>query len=166
MKRPDRERFWEKVNKDGPVARPGLTPCWLWAFGKNTRGYAMFWMCGSSRRAHRVAFELAGHKIPHGLTLRHVCDVRHCVRVSHLALGTQRENMADREDRGRGARGTRNGKSKLTMEKAADIRKRRAAGESLRAVAAMYNISISTVSAVTAGKIWEAPWVLRLPKKD
>lgn len=35
----DRERFWSKVNKAGPVVKAELGACWSWEAGKNGKGY-------------------------------------------------------------------------------------------------------------------------------
>ena len=49
------QRFWEKVNKDGPVpeACPDLGCCWCWTGSLFTdSGYGQFWLDGTNRRAH------------------------------------------------------------------------------------------------------------------
>src|SRR5581483_10128599 len=42
------ERFWEKVDKDGPAPdyAPQLGPCWIWTAGRNPRGYGRFSLGG------------------------------------------------------------------------------------------------------------------------
>lgn len=46
-------------------------------------------------------WEQANGPIPKGMCVLHRCDVRHCVNPNHLWLGTQRENIADRDAKGR-----------------------------------------------------------------
>jgi hypothetical protein len=101
------DRFWEKVNKRGPVPkhRPKLGPCWVWTGGKSDTGYGLFWQSGGVARAHRVAWELERGPIPSGLDVLHACDNPACVRPSHLSVGTKSENASDREAKGRGGRG-------------------------------------------------------------
>lgn len=91
------ERFWAKVNKDGPVPaqRPELGPCWLWTSQYDTRGYGKFRQ-GNKRRkyhiAHRWAYlDLIG-AIPAGLELDHLCKTHACVNPSHLEPVTHAEN--------------------------------------------------------------------------
>lgn len=48
-----------------------------------------------------------GTEPPEGICVLHTCDTPGCVRPSHLWLGTQLENIADRESKGRGRSGIR-----------------------------------------------------------
>jgi hypothetical protein len=83
----DAQRFWSKVNK--------TETCWLWTAGKNTDGYGVFHLSEPKRlvRAHRWAYIAILGPIHNGLTLDHLCRVRHCVNPSHLEPVTDRENL-------------------------------------------------------------------------
>jgi hypothetical protein len=72
--------------------------CWLWTGGKHINGYGGF----RNKYAHRVSFELFKTKIPKGLCVLHVCDVRHCVNPEHLWLGTKKDNTQDMIKKKRG----------------------------------------------------------------
>lgn len=101
-RRPAADRFWEKVDKAGPVM-PGMdTPCWVWtgAIGGGDYGYFMVVSPyeGHAQRAHRVAYELLVGPIPDGLVLDHLCFNTRCVNPTHLEPVTQYENVM----RGRG----------------------------------------------------------------
>jgi hypothetical protein len=89
------DRFWAKVNRDGPapIHRPELGSCWLWIAGSSQNGYGLFWWDGSMKYAHRVAFEQLVGSVPAGLDLDHLCRVRDCVRPAHLEPVTRRENL-------------------------------------------------------------------------
>jgi hypothetical protein len=68
--------------------------CWLWAGNDDCRGgYGRFFFNGTTRIAHRVAYELFRGPIPPGLQLDHRCRVRCCVNPDHLEPVTRRENM-------------------------------------------------------------------------
>ena len=71
--------------------------CWLWQGHIQKYGYGHFgWKHADGRwgprRAHRVAYELFVGPIPDGLTIDHLCGVRHCVNPAHLRAVTQRVN--------------------------------------------------------------------------
>ena len=86
---PSLERFLSHIEVQ-PVSR-----CWLWTAGTQ-RGYGHFRVGarGSKKvRAHRFAYELWVGPIPKGLTLDHLCRVRHCVNPDHLEAVTQGENV-------------------------------------------------------------------------
>jgi len=58
----------------------------------SAEGYGTFYLDGRSQKAHRVAYELLVGPIPEGLTLDHLCRVRHCVNPDHLEPVTRLEN--------------------------------------------------------------------------
>ena len=84
------ERFWTKVNKNGPLWQG--TNCWLWE-GCVARGYGLFWQDGKLMTAHRVAYQMMISSIPPKLQIDHLCRVRHCVNPSHMEPVTPRENV-------------------------------------------------------------------------
>jgi hypothetical protein len=92
------DRFWEKVLK--------TTDCWIWTGARNRKGYGRFSVRVGERiknyRAHRFAWEMAhGEAPPTNRELCHTCDVRECVKPSHLFIGTHGENMEDAQRKGR-----------------------------------------------------------------
>lgn len=91
------DRFWQKVEV--------TDTCWLWSGATDRDGYGKLEFKGRHYRPHRLAYELTQGSIPDGLLLRHTCDNRLCVRPGHLIPGTQQDNIQDREDRSRTAKG-------------------------------------------------------------
>jgi hypothetical protein len=90
------ERFWEKVNKTGPIPSfaPELGRCWLWT-GTAPNGYGQIRLGNASAgkaKSHRVAYEFVHGAIPEGMTIDHLCRVPLCVRVDHLEAVPQRIN--------------------------------------------------------------------------
>jgi hypothetical protein len=107
------ERFWSKVNKNGPTMPNMKTCCWVWTGWKLKRkwNYGRFDLLPErkNRGAHQVSWELSNGPIPVGLSVCHHCDNPPCVRPDHLWLGTHQQNLQDRDAKGRQARGINSG---------------------------------------------------------
>src|SRR3990167_7750192 len=91
---PPIERFWRSVKK--------TSTCWLWMASKDTNGYGQFNIKGTATLVHRFSYELHKGKIPrhnsyHGICVLHTCDIPNCVNPDHLILGTQIDNIKDRD---------------------------------------------------------------------
>lgn len=95
------ERFWSRVDRSaGPDA------CWPWVGGTfHSFGYGVMKFNGKNHGAHRIAYELSNGPIPNGLCVCHACDNPPCCNPVHLWVGTNVENTADRNSKGRNARG-------------------------------------------------------------
>jgi len=72
------------------------TGCWLWAKSIRPDGYAYGWDGNQKCLAHRLAYEAFKGPIPKGLTIDHLCVVRHCVNPNHLEAVTGEENTLRR----------------------------------------------------------------------
>ena len=95
------QRFEEKVF----VAAGLANSCHLWTAQTDKDGYGQFSVVPSEKyQAHRFAYKLYVGLIPAGKVVMHTCDVRCCVNPDHLRVGTQADNMADMEAKGRSRR--------------------------------------------------------------
>jgi HNH endonuclease len=80
--------------------------CHLWTGDSNDLGYGRVRSSVAPYRtiyAHRVVWSHANGPIPDGMEVCHSCDNPGCVRLSHLFLGTHRDNLVDMRDKGRWA---------------------------------------------------------------
>ena len=90
-------RFMTKINK---------TPsgCWEWIASTDRDGYGNFNYPTSTstiKRAHRASYDYFYGGIPEGMQVLHKCDNPPCVNPTHLYLGSNQQNVNDREDRNR-----------------------------------------------------------------
>lgn len=132
----DATRFWSKVDRRNP------DECWYWQAGKNSDGYGSFSVKHKTLKSHKVAYTLSKGE-PNGLHVLHTCDNRACCNPAHLFLGTNKDNVADRESKGRGVRlkGSSHGMSKLSFEQVKEIRERyKAGGISQQKLAKAYSV--------------------------
>lgn len=84
--RPLSEKFWEKVNKNGPISeyRPDFDPCWLWTAAVNAKGYGIMCVKNGTTMAHRISYNIHLGQVPSGKQIDHLCRVRNCVNPKHL----------------------------------------------------------------------------------
>lgn len=69
--------------------------CHLWKAAVDQDGYGRIGVNGKNRLAHRTVWEQSHGTIPPGLHILHFCDNRACVRIDHLWIGTNLENVFD-----------------------------------------------------------------------
>ena len=82
----------------------------------------------------------------------HTCDNPHCINPEHLKLGTHKENMADRQCKGRTKIGSECGKAKFTDEQIHYIRF--ISTESIAVLAKKYNVNETTIRKIRKGKTY------------
>jgi hypothetical protein len=171
IKCPDRiltalERFEKRIDKTPGHGRNG--DCWIWTALTTNGGYGILVDNYERIRTHRFAWELENGPIPEGMQVLHHCDNPPCCRVSHLFLGTDADNVADKIAKGRGPDmkavslyrqnpvGERNGRAILTWEIVRAIRDDRVSlGLSLSVLAKKYDTSVRTVSRIINNKNWK-----------
>ena len=89
------ERFWKKVDKNGPIPehRPELGPCWLWTGTVASHGYGNVGVNGKITYTHIYARLITYGPHKQGLELDHLCRNRLCCNPDHLDPVTHTENM-------------------------------------------------------------------------
>ena len=139
--------FWSRVRKTGG--------CWLWTGGKFSDGYGRCKLNGRTDRAHRLAYVLAHGCIPKGLFICHHCDVKSCVRPSHLFAGSAKDNHIDAMLKGRLPVGESHGRAKLNAADARRIvRDYRTGTISQEKLANQYGVARNAIWCVVRGLHW------------
>lgn len=157
-RRPVVERFWEKVDRNGPVPRhrPTLGPCWIW-IASTSNGYGHIRNGDRGQLAHRLSWELNIGDIPKGLWVLHACDNPGCVNPNHLFLGTMQDNTADMVAKGRHRVGVgeQARSAKLSPANVLAIRAADAAGQGQASIARSYGVTRASVHAIVHRRTWK-----------
>ena len=148
-----RKRFEAKTEWDGE--------CLVWTAGRHGQGYGQFHTGREGDRkmsyAHRVAYEIYVGPIPKGLLVLHRCDNPPCVRPEHLFVGTEMDNIRDRDAKGRqnGPRGEAHHSAKLCVREVREIRELHAV-EKCSVLAKKYGVSEAAISKVGLRLTWKS----------
>lgn len=149
--------FWEHVDKNGPVPEhcPELGPCWVWTGPQNVTGYGRIFIVDKYVAVHRFSYKL--HKGPLGPNMNacHACDNRICIRPEHLFEGTSQDNAADRDRKGRQARGVRSNSAKLNDDLVRQIRDLHSQGMPYTQIAKLLNVTVGSVGKAGRGLTWK-----------
>lgn len=143
-------RFWAKVH------RRSTSECWNWTGYVSRDGYGSFRVQsrGLVENAHRFSYRLRHGEPPAGAVICHTCDNRRCVNPDHLWAGSIADNTADRDGKGRQARGERHRSAKLRESDIEPIRRLSARGERPEEIAEMYAVNQATIRDILAGRTW------------
>ena len=153
-----------KTTKGLPLAerlsiRSTTTPdgCTEWTGPKHDRmGYCRIKVDGRMVYAHRAAWELAHGPVPTGSVILHSCDNPSCINVTHLSVGTQRDNVQDMIRKGRAdRRGDRANPAKLTWGEVRELRSLDAQGYSRPELSKRFGISKSQVGNIRLNRHWK-----------
>ena len=130
--------------------------CLEWQKARDRTGYGVITIGSKSCLTHRIAWCLWHGDIPEGLIVMHTCDNRICVDIHHLRLGTQADNMRDRDSKGRQPKGESQGSAKLTEADVRDIRRIYATGDySQRKIAKAYCVGHPAIHSIVNRKTWK-----------
>jgi hypothetical protein len=108
------------------------------------------WIGEKRERAHRISYQLFKGDLGDGVVC-HICDVPACINPDHLFLGTQQDNMDDKTQKGRQAKGETAGNSKLIESQIIAIKGDR---RPQKEICAEYAICRETVRRIKRGLTW------------
>ncbi len=148
------DRFWAKVNKNGPV-HPVCGQCWEWT-GLTEFGYGRFKANGIIIKVHRYSYILH-YSNPGDSFVLHKCDNPKCVNPEHLFLGTHQENMKDMKGKDRQCKGVDKPKAILTEDDVHLIRslyRKGRRGRGYPALGKQFGVSGKAIEFIIKGKTW------------
>ena len=117
--------------------------CWLWPGASSARGYGRFSLNARLVHVHRLMKEWSlRRRLRDDEVIDHLCRTPACARPDHLDVVTQAVNV----QRGRNA--------KLTAGDVAEIRRRRAAGESTVALGHAFGVTQAHASRICLRRRW------------
>jgi hypothetical protein len=138
-------------------SRISVTPsgCWVWTGTLNHHNYGIVRIGEKRLRVHRVMWALKNGTPAPGVKLLHSCDNPPCCNPSHVFPGTQADNMRDMQAKGRKPIGSKCPWSILNDATVVEIRRRKLAGASARALAVEFAVSESAVYKIAQGTRWK-----------
>lgn len=166
-----RDRFFKRIKVES------RTGCWIWTgtpirFKRSGLTYGQiagpidgvrYVPPGVQMLAHRVSWILHCGPIPegsgpHGTVVLHTCDNTLCVNPAHLRLGTQADNVADMDTKGRANRsglgrekGTKHPRAAFTLEQ---IKAILASPKTNGELAQEYGVSKHAIKCVRTGRTY------------
>ena len=151
---PSREElFWSRVDMKEE------DKCWEWRGTAGTTEYGQTSWLGKDMATHRIAWMLTFGEIPDGLLVCHHCDNPPCCNPKHLFIGTNQDNIDDRERKNRNwmphSRGEEHGHHKLTEKDVKEIRDLYSTGKySYLKLAKLYPVSWGAIRQVIKRQNW------------
>ncbi len=159
----DKQKFWARVDKNGPTQPHMTTACWLWEGDKTRKNtktssyYGLMRINGKRIRAHRVSYIIHNGPVPNSLQCMHLCDNSICQNPEHLRLGTNQDNHGDMMEKGRNSYlvGAESPTAKLTESQVQDIRLKYLKGFGFRRLARQFNVGRTTIRHIIIGISWK-----------
>jgi len=133
------------------------TCCWEWQRARTQDGYGIV----SKRKnenvyAHRLAYEIFVGDIPAGYHILHSCDNPCCCNPKHLRVGTNYDNVQDRQNKNRQAKGITHGRHKFTENEVVEIRQLYSTGNfTQQELSVIFNASRSHICNILNNKYWK-----------
>jgi hypothetical protein len=143
------KKFWSRVDKKSD------NECWNWlgSFDKDGYGQIRDGIRKIQDRGHKFSYRLHFGEIPQGMCVCHTCDNRACTNPNHLFIGTHKDNIQDKMNKNRQAKGEMQGHHKLTNEQIDSIRSRM--NENYKELCQEFNVVPSTIYRIWRKDSWK-----------
>lgn len=134
--------------------------CWEFGGYKTTKGYGHIMINRKNFTAHRLAYLLFNFPAQGNMSIRkmhvlHRCDNSSCINPDHLFLGTNYDNVLDRNKKGRQARGESHARHKVTAKEVNVIRGMFLTGVSQKEINKRFpQIDNTNISRIINRKTW------------
>src|SRR3990167_2903762 len=139
-RKPIKIRLLEKTVK--------TSSCWLFKGAFLRSGYGCISLNDKTYTTHRISYNIFVGKIPKGFEVCHKCNVKKCIKPSHLYLATRKKNAIDAIRDGLIKIGEEHGSSKLTYKNVTYIRnnyKKGVKGNGSYVLAKKFNVHPTTI---------------------
>ncbi len=154
------ESLWALVQRGDPAG------CWPWKGRISEGGYGRVQIDGKNYYAHRVIYNLVhpqylSRSAPPDAAgfgfIRHTCDNPRCCNPLHMLIGDAALNGQDMVERERASRPAsfESPRAKLSADDVRAIRRQKADGATIRALALLYNVSKATISGLLYGRHYQ-----------
>ena len=150
----DLERVLEKISFGF-----GEDACWAWLGAIQTDGYGSIGIKKDGKwrmtLPHRFMYEECLGKIPEKMCVCHSCDNPACVNPKHLFLGTHKDNMLDKSNKGRvpDMTGENNPNAKLSKEDVLYIRSYFGV-LNITELSRLFNVTPTNISDIVKNETW------------
>jgi len=134
--------------------------CWEFKGTISSTGYFEIKIGGrykpKSMKAHRISWIIHKGEIPKGMHVLHRCDNPRCTCPSHLFLGTNHDNVLDKESKGRGNQPKEedHNKAVLTRKQVKKIKQLLKLGVMATKIARDFGVGSSTIYNIKYGNTW------------
>ena len=128
--------------------------CWICTshkVPKSSKSYPSTSINGKQINISHIIYRETIGPVPVGIILRHTCDNPLCINPAHLLPGNHADNMKDRSERNRQAKGEHNAASRLNKDQ---VRFIRSSDEPVKALAERFGVHPGTIYRVLNGVNW------------
>jgi len=119
--------------------------CLEWNSILKGRRYPIIHFLDKQEAVHRVVWKICKGDISKNMCICHTCDNPKCVNILHLFKGTHKDNMKDKVNKGRQAKGNKICQPMFTQSDIQQIFQLRQKGLSMKEISEKFNTTKQTI---------------------